>query len=237
MNTTRIHRHRSDSFSITPNDILMDHRLSWKAKGILCYLISKPPAWQPRTSDLSRYGTDGKSSVQAGLRELLTHGYAKWVSERDGEGRLAGRVLHITDTPNQFCSIPAGHVYRPTGFTPDGKSDTSNNLIGEVRTEYKKELRADLIPAALDTPEFLAAWSNWKTYRRNLKPQTRELQLKKLSMHPVEVAIQMIETSISNGWLGLFPPKTANPTDTRPSPNHVRRGGRWIHRSQLESGI
>src|SRR5690606_19110036 len=49
------------------------------------------------------------------------------------------------------------------------------------------------IPAALDTPEFRAAWEEWCAYRRRRKPAITEnaarKQLAKMAKHPVEICI------------------------------------------------
>lgn len=58
-----------------PPAILTDSRLSWKAVGILCYLIGKPDGWIPRINDLINRHTDGEKAVQSGLKELEAAGY------------------------------------------------------------------------------------------------------------------------------------------------------------------
>ena len=54
------------------------------------------------------------------------------------------------------------------------------------------------------------AWELWvqfrKEIRKPLKPTTIELQLKMLEKHKAN-HVQILETSIQNGWQGLFPPK------------------------------
>lgn len=67
-----------------------------------------------------------------------------------------------------------------------------------------------MIPAGLDTPDFREAWSRWIDDRkaRKLKKLTSDgerTQLRKLAeIGPVK-AIECIESSIANGWQGLFP--------------------------------
>ncbi len=75
-------------FEDTP---LRDPRLSWRAKGIIAYLLSKPPGWQIWTGDLVRRSADGKAAVFAGLKELETFGYLKRERSNDARGRLQWR--------------------------------------------------------------------------------------------------------------------------------------------------
>ncbi len=79
---------RIAAFIDTP---LRDPRLSWKAKGIAAYLLSKPPGWQIWTGDLIRRSTDGYAAVLAGLKELETYGYLKRERSNDARGRLQWR--------------------------------------------------------------------------------------------------------------------------------------------------
>lgn len=53
----------------------IDDRLSWKAVGILVYLISRPDRWKFFVSDLEARHMDGKTSVSAGVKELEDAGY------------------------------------------------------------------------------------------------------------------------------------------------------------------
>ena len=65
---------------------LEDSRLSYKAKGILAYLLSKPDNWKVIVGNLVNYSADGKASVYAGLKELKECGYYEKVpirNERD----------------------------------------------------------------------------------------------------------------------------------------------------------
>jgi len=49
--------------------------LSWKAKGILIYLATRPEGWEIRLGDLARKAKDGKSAVRSGLQELAESSY------------------------------------------------------------------------------------------------------------------------------------------------------------------
>jgi hypothetical protein len=46
-----------------------------------------------------------------------------------------------------------------------------------------------------------------KEKRKKITPKSAELISKLLSKYPESVAIEMLETSIRNGWQGVFPPR------------------------------
>ena len=71
-----------------------DSRLSWKAKGLLAYLLAKPDGWQIRRSDLISRAADGKDSVSAGLRELERFGYLERKMVRQGGKFGYENIIH-----------------------------------------------------------------------------------------------------------------------------------------------
>jgi len=91
--------------------ILENPRLSWKAKGILIYLLSQPDKWVPQVTDIIKHGTASRVAVQAALQELREEGYARLVSQRTEDGkRLQGRMWHIYEEPvKQVSCITENH--------------------------------------------------------------------------------------------------------------------------------
>jgi hypothetical protein len=52
-----------------------DKNLSWKAKAIQMYIISRPPGWKINQNDLQGRSIDGSTSLQSGIRELMKAEY------------------------------------------------------------------------------------------------------------------------------------------------------------------
>ncbi|MCB2308874.1 helix-turn-helix domain-containing protein [Clostridium estertheticum] len=73
MATIRVQKNKD--YSVISNVGLNDANLSFKAKGILAYLLSKPDDWTCQVQDLSKNSTDGRDSVYNGLKELRASGY------------------------------------------------------------------------------------------------------------------------------------------------------------------
>jgi hypothetical protein len=72
--TIRIQKKRHN-FVLMDKGFLNDNRLSFKAKGILAYLLSKPDNWHMTVPDLINHAQDKKSAIYAGLKELKAAGY------------------------------------------------------------------------------------------------------------------------------------------------------------------
>lgn len=68
-------KHKKHNFSIIDNSGLRDDSLSWKATGMLAFLMTKPDDWLISVENLSRSKRDGKDSTVAALEELKAAGY------------------------------------------------------------------------------------------------------------------------------------------------------------------
>lgn len=112
---------RDDPFARIPKDVLDHPKMSFKAKGILCYLLGKPPGWKLRRSDLAKHGKDGRESIDAGLRELRGLGYANLAKVLDKKGRVIEWKWRISDSP----------IFPQTGFPDVEKPDVENPSISK----------------------------------------------------------------------------------------------------------
>jgi len=81
------------------NALLDDPAMSWKAKGILCYLLSKPAVWKANSTDIEHHASDGITAVRSGLDELETAGYVVRGQDRDEAGKFVGYIFDVYDIP------------------------------------------------------------------------------------------------------------------------------------------
>jgi hypothetical protein len=68
-------RNRHHPYVLLPTHFLDDPRLTWAAKGVLAYLLSRPDEETIRLSDLVNGSADEHDAVDAALSELHTFGY------------------------------------------------------------------------------------------------------------------------------------------------------------------
>src|SRR5690625_2721926 len=68
---------KNSNFVVMDRTFLNDERLSWKAKGILAYMLSMPDDWTFYIDELIKHSTDGKASFRSGFKELRDNGYVK----------------------------------------------------------------------------------------------------------------------------------------------------------------
>lgn len=93
-------RKRENPFVQIDSSIFKDTNLSWKAKGVLAYLLSKPADWEIRVTDIINQSTDGRDSVYAALRELRQHGYLIKAPIRNEEGKIKEWIEELYEIPN-----------------------------------------------------------------------------------------------------------------------------------------
>jgi hypothetical protein len=99
MGGTMIERDLDDvPFTMIPNALLADTSISWKAKGVISYLLGKPPHWKARTKDIENHGTGGETEIRSALRELRTAGYAR-LERHTEKGRAVQFVLRVANKP------------------------------------------------------------------------------------------------------------------------------------------
>lgn len=82
---------KTNKFTTVDNSFILDSRLSFKAKGLLLYMLSRPDDWHFYESEFVDYASDGLYAVRSGLKELISCGYIK--RER------------LRDELNQFCGF------------------------------------------------------------------------------------------------------------------------------------
>lgn len=97
MSVIRIQK-RDSPYIMVDKSPLEDSRLSWKAKGILVYLIGKPNDWKVRIADLISKSSDGRDSVYSGLEELVSYGYMTRQEVRE-KGKFMGLDYTVYETP------------------------------------------------------------------------------------------------------------------------------------------
>jgi len=86
---------------VLPNEVLRDCELSYRARGVLAYLLSHPPDWSTSSDRIAAQGREGRDAIRTALRELHDAGYLQLVREQDQYGYWSTDYL-VTDNPWHF---------------------------------------------------------------------------------------------------------------------------------------
>jgi hypothetical protein len=101
-NSGKITKARNEiPYAQIPNAILRDKSLSFKAKGLLSFLLSLPDDWVIYKLNLAEYSTDGYTAVASAWDELENAGYVSSTRVTDELGRFQGweHTVHFEPQP------------------------------------------------------------------------------------------------------------------------------------------
>lgn len=115
----------SGNFVTVHKDFIHDSNITFKAKGILLYLLSRPDDWQIYESEIIKHTKDGKDSLKTGIKELEVAGYIERKRIRNDQGQLKEYEYTVYEQPNQSGLSNVGKTY--VGKTYVGKSVPTNN--------------------------------------------------------------------------------------------------------------
>ncbi len=99
---------KNRDFTQVSNHILHNPKLSLKAKGLICLMLSLPDTWDFHRDHLVTLSSDGKDALKGGIKELQEAGHVTIGNERDEKGRIKKWVMEVRETP---ATIVAQHSY------------------------------------------------------------------------------------------------------------------------------
>lgn len=76
---------RTTNYTVIPNELLNSDALTFRDKGLLCYLLSKPENWRVSISNCARVGEDGKHAINEALKRMREAGYVRMVRHQSGK--------------------------------------------------------------------------------------------------------------------------------------------------------
>ncbi|HDR6315456.1 DNA-binding protein [Bacillus cereus] len=122
---------KDHNYSVINNTGLKDKRLSWKAKGILAYILTLPDDWVFYREELSQHAKDGINSLRAGMKELKEYGYIKRFPIRDEKNKIVRWETIIYEIPVD-------------DFSPVENLPAENPVDGNLLDENRKLLNTDI---------------------------------------------------------------------------------------------
>ena len=122
---------KDNNYSVINNTGLKDKRLSWKAKGILAYILTLPDDWVFYREELSQHAKDGINSLRAGMQELKEYGYIKRFPIKDVKNKIVRWETIIYEIPLE-------------DFPPVENPPVDNPVAGNLTVENRKLLNTDI---------------------------------------------------------------------------------------------
>ena len=126
MTTTIIRAPRRQRFLVVDQRVVEDERLSWAARGVVCYLLSRPGNWKVLPRDLQKRGDLGRDGIYRVLRELLKVGYAEYHQIRDAPEWIRGA------DPGWRLHHPRSSAVATSGFAACGRTGCGATGSGQA---------------------------------------------------------------------------------------------------------
>jgi hypothetical protein len=124
----RVNKNAENPFVMMDKRPIENDNLSWKAKGLLSYLLSRPDNWTVRMKDLVKRSSDGDFSTRSAIKELIEAGHL----ERS-QGRAAGAKF---DT----VSYDVYEIPKPLRGFPQADNPQADNPALNKIDSNKKDL-------------------------------------------------------------------------------------------------
>ena len=90
----------SSNFTILSNDMINDKTLSFKARGLLVFMLSRPANWKFYSSEIESHSDrDGGTSISSGIKELIKAGYVSRTQTKNEAGQWEECAWDVWETP------------------------------------------------------------------------------------------------------------------------------------------
>lgn len=96
---TKITVQKDKNFTVMSNYHLQDKTLSFKAKGLLSFMLSLPEDWDYTIAGIARYSKESVDSISSGIKELEKKGYVTRERVRNKDGKLGGSNYIVREKP------------------------------------------------------------------------------------------------------------------------------------------
>lgn len=128
----RVEKDRTHPYKTINTSFATDERLTWGARGLLVYLLSKPDDWKVMVPDLIKQSSAGRDAVYKILKNLEETGYLQRIRTRRDDGTFEySTVIYEKARPlTAFPETVQPETVQPYTEKPD---------VYKVRKELTKE--------------------------------------------------------------------------------------------------
>ena len=134
-----------DNFSVLPNELINDDRLSTEHLGLLVYLLSKPNDWQVRVKQLQNRFDMGRDKTRRILATLEQYGYISRDIVR-AEGKFSETRYIVKDSPETENPSPVFPAPVNQTLTKDRDIQRTESTKRDIRAKKEKTLFCEWQP-------------------------------------------------------------------------------------------
>lgn len=230
--------------------VAQDRTLTFKARGLHVYMLSKPSGWKFSASEIARDQGVGRDLVETGLKELKDHGLYEVVQERDDRGRFEtfGRVYAVPltdpmlanpvtgDSAGKSCATTdAGETGERTTRSPENpapKETSSRELPPDdsLRSSSARATtrRGQRLPADWEPDEALKRWTRAEVADTSVLPGRELIRFRNYwAAKSGRDAAKLDWSATWQNWImkaveqaGGLPPSQAGPSEATRHPGY-----------------
>lgn len=138
---------KDERYFVASNVPFNDSRLSWEARGVMGYLLSKPNEWQVRMTDLVNQGPAGLKVIRRVLAELRQYGYMSRECIKGNQGHFSW-VTILYESPD------LNRPYSPHGNTVTALPSELDIVSTESSTDNTANVQK-IVEQATKTVDYL----------------------------------------------------------------------------------
>ncbi|MBG9452609.1 hypothetical protein ABE61_00535 [Lysinibacillus sphaericus] len=132
---------KKENFVVLDKGFLNDTRLSWKAKGLLAYMLSLPDDWSFSISNLASHSKCSRESTANTIKELAQAGYIHKTQIRTNHGKFGKLELFVFETPRAEPYSKKPITVNPSPEKPSLLSNNkslNNNVLNKNNDDDKR---------------------------------------------------------------------------------------------------
>ena len=148
------------------NNFLRDERISFKAKGLFCYMFSMNEDWNFTIKSIAKQQKDGYDAVQSALEELKKYDYVEYEKHSDGTG-----TYFLNDDPKTENPKLENPIMGKS--TPIKKEQLYKNKKDNLLTIYESELGRELTQ---NEEKYLTDYIDYRKQIKKVIKTTRPLK-------------------------------------------------------------
>ena len=162
--------------SVSRAAIDKDTSLSYKAKGILTYLMGRPNNWTPNQKEIAAHAKDKIGSIKAGIKELQNAGYILIKKVRDPEKKcFIGWEWIVSDCPTKLSEYAES---QKSAFGYHLKAESQKATFREIDFNNKKECnKKEVVVVSSKDPDSMASLNADPIKQKNKIDSTKRAEI------------------------------------------------------------
>ena len=206
-------KHESN-FTVLANEMLNDKAISFKARGLLSFMLSMPNEWRFYRSEIKKHSNqDGGTAIGNAIKELIQAGYLTCKQLKDEQGKWQESEWEVRENPNKKPQQGKPSAGKPSaGNKPLLNTNRVNTNSNKAVLESKRNSLSfdpeELPGHFVKHPEVIRAWAEFVQHRKEIGHKLTPIGWKKITMellhHSPEEIISAIDEAAAKGWRKPF---------------------------------